>query len=441
VLDRLEAAGHRAYPVGGCVRDALLHRRGGDWDVTTGARPEQVLPLFEHVVPTGLQHGTVTVVTPRGAVEVTTFRGEEGYTDGRHPDRVVFLDSLEEDLKRRDFTINAMAWDARQQRLVDPFDGQADLARRLVRAVGEARQRFAEDGLRPLRAIRFATVLAFEIHPDTLAAIPDSLPVFRRVAPERVRVELLKILASSSPRAARGIELLRESGLLAAILPELLEGRGHPQNRFHRDDVYEHGLRCLSRAGRVDALLRLAVLLHDVGKPRTAGGPPGEHTFYGHEKVSAEMADAILARLRFSNQERERVRTVIANHMFHYEPGWTDGAVRRLVRKVGAERLEDLWAMRRADARGRGLGLADERAQLAALARRVRAVLEVQAALKVTDLAIDGRRVMQVLGLGPGPAVGQALERLLELVLDDPRLNTPETLERLLREELPPIAN
>jgi tRNA nucleotidyltransferase (CCA-adding enzyme) len=431
VLERLWRAGHQAYPVGGCVRDVLLGRKVGDWDVTTSARPERVLELFPRVVPTGLQHGTLTVICPPGQVEVTTFRGEEGYSDGRHPDRVVFLDSLEEDLKRRDFTINAMAYDLEANRLRDPFDGQGDLARRVVRAVGQARERFSEDGLRPLRAVRFATLLGFDIHPETLVAIPETLAIFRRVAPERVRLELLKLLAS--PRAARGVELLRETGLLEAILPELLEGVGHLQNRHHRDDIFGHALACLRHA-RGDAVLKLAVLMHDAGKPRTAGGPPGEHTFYGHERVSAELADAALARLRFSRQERERVRCLIANHMFHYEGSWTDGAVRRLIRKVGVENLPDLWAMRLADARGRGAGLRAERAKLAELQSRVASVLRLQTALKVTDLQIDGRRVMEILGIGPGPAVGQALDYLLERVLDDPALNTPESLQRLLRE-------
>lgn len=433
---RLQDAGFDAYPVGGCVRDSLLGRRVADWDIATSARPEQVMALFDKVIPTGVEHGTVTVMSRSRPIEVTTFRGDVGYSDGRHPDGVVFLDSLTEDLARRDFTINAIAYDIDRKRIVDPFRGRRDLVRKRVRAVGVPLERFREDGLRPLRAVRFASVLGFDIQPATFRAIRESLDIFRKVAAERVREELIKIL--SVKRAARGIELLRESGLLLEILPELLACVGHPQNRFHNHDVYHHCLRCLDRA-RGDPVLKLAVLLHDVGKPEVAEGPPGEQTFYGHEQVSEIMADAIMDRLRFSKADRARVTGLIRHHMFHYEPGWTDGAVRRLVRRVGQERLDDLWEMRRADAWGRGKGLRESLATLAALKERVQRVLASDAVLKVNDLAIGGREVMEVLGCGPGPRVGRALQTLLDRVLDDPSLNRKPILVRMLEDQAGPI--
>ena len=217
VLQRLWKSGFRAYPVGGCVRDLLLGRRLGDWDLTTNARPEQVIGLFTRVIPTGMEHGTVTVLSGKKNIEVTTFRGDVGYSDGRHPDRVVYLDSLEEDLKRRDFTINAMAYDVRTRKIIDPFGGRKDLTRKRIRAVGDPGQRFAEDGLRPMRAVRFACVLDFEIEKRTFQAIEPALGIFRRVAVERIREELLKMLVARS--AARGVELLRQCGLLAEIIP------------------------------------------------------------------------------------------------------------------------------------------------------------------------------------------------------------------------------
>jgi tRNA nucleotidyltransferase (CCA-adding enzyme) len=434
VVGRLRGAGFSAYPVGGCVRDLLLERRVKDWDLTTDARPEQVLPLFAKVIPTGIEHGTLTVLVDDLPIEVTTFRGESGYSDGRHPDRVVFLDSLEEDLKRRDFTVNSMALDLDPARLIDPFGGRKDLGKKQIRAVGQAAERFAEDGLRAMRAVRFAAVLDFEIVPDTFAAIAPALAVFQAVALERVRDELVKILAS--PKPAKGIELLRLSGMLEHALPGLSAGVDFEQNRFHRHDVFGHALACLKKS-RGDAILRLAVLLHDMGKPATADGPVGERTFYGHEKVSAQTADTLMARLRFSNRDRERVVNLIANHMFHYESDWTDGAVRRMVRRVGPEALDDLWEMRRADAWGRGPGLHDTLANLRALKARVEAVLVKDAALSVTDLAIDGQAVMDLLACDPGRQVGDALDHLLEKVLDDPSLNRPDLLKKILLEWAP----
>jgi tRNA nucleotidyltransferase (CCA-adding enzyme) len=435
---RLHDAGYEAHLVGGGVRDMLLGRPPADFDVATRARPETVLDLFgkTFAIPTGLQHGTVTVMTdavPRRPVEVTTFRGEGAYLDGRRPSSVSYVSTLAEDLSRRDFTMNAVAYEPLTGRLTDPFDGQGDLGRRLVRAVGDPVARFREDGLRPMRAVRQATQLAFDIEPATLAAIGQTLEVFRKVSAERVRDELLKLLAA--PRPSRGLELMRVTGLLGEVMPELLEGVGCVQNRFHRHDVFGHTLAVVDET-RGGPIVRLGALLHDVGKPRARQpreGAPGEYSFFKHEIVGAEMADAICRRLRLSTADRERAVSMVAHHMFFYTPDWTDGTVRRFVRRVGPEVLDDLFALREGDIAGRGFGENPE-VELGELRQRIGAVAAADAALRVTDLAIDGRDVMRILGLPPGRQIGALLEQLLERVLDDPSLNEPETLTALLRE-------
>jgi tRNA nucleotidyltransferase (CCA-adding enzyme) len=436
VCRRLGAAGYEAHLVGGGVRDLLLGRPPADFDVATDARPEKVLELFGQAfaIPTGLAHGTVTVLTdasPRRPVEVTTFRGEGAYLDGRRPSSVTYVSSLAEDLARRDFTMNALAYDPLADALADPFDGQGDLARRLVRAVGDPVARFREDGLRPMRAVRQAAELELEIEPATLAAIPETLDVFRKVSAERIRDELLKLLAS--PRPSRGLELMRGTGLLEAVIPELLEGVGCAQNQFHKHDVYRHTLAVVDQT-RGDAIIRLGALLHDVGKPRARQpreGAPGQYSFFKHEYVGADMAAAICRRLRLSVADRERVVAMVANHMFYYEPSWTDGTVRRFVRRVGSDLLPALFSLREGDIAGRGFG-EDPEVELGELRRRIADVATKDAALRVTDLAIDGRDVMGVLGLPPGKQVGVILERLLERVLDDPSLNEREKLEALV---------
>ena len=440
---RLRGAGREAHLVGGGVRDLLLGRTPADFDVATSARPEEVLALFgsTFAIPTGLQHGTVTVLTGQGAsrhaVEVTTFRGEGAYLDGRRPSSVSYVSSLEEDLSRRDFTMNAVGYDPIDDRLTDPFAGRADLERRLIRAVGAPLQRFREDGLRPMRAVRQATQLMFTIDPPTLAAIGETLDVFRKVSVERVRDELFKLLAS--PRPSYGLELMRTTGLMGEVLPELLEGVGVTQNRFHKFDVYQHTLAVVDnthgdRAGL--AVLRLGALLHDVGKPRARQpreGAPGEFSFFKHEYVGADMADAIGRRLKLSAAERERVVGIVANHMFFYSPDWTDGTVRRFVRRVGSDALPALFALSEGDIAGRGFG-EDPDVELGELRRRVAEVAAEDAALRITDLAIDGKDVMRILGIAPGRIVGVVLERLLERVLDDPSLNQPDRLAALVPE-------
>lgn len=434
---RLNQAGHQAYLAGGGVRDLLLGRPPADFDVATSARPEQVMESFgaTYAIPTGLQHGTVTVLAGEGPsrqpVEVTTFRGEGAYLDGRRPSSVTYVSSLEEDLSRRDFTMNAIGYDPLARRLCDPFDGRGDLARRVVRAVGDPVQRFREDGLRPMRAVRQATQLGFEIDPATLGAIGETLDVFRLVSAERIRDEMYKLLGA--PRPSLGLELMRTTGLLGEVLPELLESVGVTQNRFHKFDVYRHTLAVVDGT-HGDPVVRLGALLHDIGKPRARQpreGAPGEFSFFKHEYVGADMAAAICRRWKLSTADRERVVAIVAHHMFFYTPDWTDGTVRRFVRRVGGEVVGALFALREGDIVGRGFG-EDPEAELGELRRRIAEVASADAALRVTDLAIDGKDVMRILNIGPRRLIGVVLERLLERVLDDPALNQRATLEALV---------
>jgi tRNA nucleotidyltransferase (CCA-adding enzyme) len=344
----------------------------------------------------------------------------------------VSLDAdLLQDLSRRDYTVNAMAFDPIEDVLVDPEGGLADLDARTLRTVGDPDRRFEEDGLRPVRGIRLAAVLEFTLVPEALAAMARARRRVAGVARERIREELMKLLAA--PRPSVGFELLRETGLLDLIVPELLEGVGMEQNRHHAYTVYEHTLRTLDAAPREKPLVRLAALLHDVAKPRTRREVDGEGTFYDHQNVGAAMSDAILERLRFSRSDRNRVTRLVREHMFHYTPEWSDAAVRRFLRRVGLDTVEDLFALRRADDHAHGTGR-DPRPALAELGERIQAVRAREEALSVDDLAVGGGDVMAVLGCEPGPKVGRVLNDLLEQVLEDPGLNTRERLLALVRE-------
>lgn len=433
ICHRLQQAGKRAWIVGGCVRDSLLGKAIADWDIATDAHPKELMKLFPKAIPTGLSHGTVTVVMRGHHYEVTTLRGETTYSDGRRPDAVNFVDDIVADLARRDFTINALAVDPTTGTIVDPFDGRKDLANKKIRAVGKALERFSEDGLRVLRAARFTATLGFDLDAETFAAIEPTLDTFRKVSAERIRDEWLKTMKAKTP--SRAFEIMRTSGILGVCCPELLEGVGMEQNKWHSFDVWHHALACMD-ACVGDPVLRISALLHDVGKPRSRAfsEKTQDYTFYEHDRIGAEMVLPITTRLRFSNDERERIVALVRHHLFHYDE-WSDQAVRRWIRRVGRERVEDLYALNEADLRGKGPVFKEsDLATLAALKAHVTRVLEAGAALSTRDLAIDGHVLMKELGMAPGRLIGQVLEQLLEVVIAEPTQNEAATLLAKARE-------
>ncbi len=435
LCERLRSQGKRAWIVGGCVRDMLRGRPSNDWDVCTDARPDELMKIFPRAIPTGIEHGTVTVVSNKVHYEVTTLRGEAAYSDGRRPDAVSFVDDIAADLARRDFTVNAIAVDPVSGIVIDPFGGRADLAALVLRAVGDPMERFSEDGLRVLRAARFVATLEMELDPATEKAIEPTLSTFRKVSQERVRDEWVKAMKAKQP--SRAFEVMRRTGILGVTCPELLLGVGMDQNKWHAFDVWKHGMECLD-ACVGDPILRISALLHDVGKPATRAwsDKTNDWTFYDHDVLGAEIAEPIATRLRFSNDEKARIVALVRHHLFHYSNEWTDAAVRRWMKRVGTDRIADLYALNEADVRAKGRDASEDLASLAALKVHVERVASAGAALATRDLKINGRDLMTGLGMKPGPMIGKVLEALLELVLAEPELNERETLLRLAREIL-----
>ncbi|MDR0598873.1 MAG: HD domain-containing protein [Treponema sp.] len=425
------SAGKEVYLVGGAVRDLLLGRDSADWDLATNARPEEVVSLFHRVIPTGIKHGTVTIRHRGRSLEVTTFRTESAYSDGRRPDEIRYAATIEEDLSRRDFTMNAAAVKLPQGTLIDPFQGQSDIKRRLIRSVGRAEERFTEDGLRPMRAVRFAAQLGFDLEEKTLAAIPGALSTTARVAAERIREELDKTILS--PRPQTGFVVMEETGLLRLILPELALCRGVEQRGRHRRDVLDHSLlACAWAAGAgFSREVRMAALFHDIGKPpvRRYDEEKGTWTFYHHERESARLAEGIMRRFRYPNALIDRVSRLVAAHMFHYEDAWKDGAVRRFIIKTGEDLLEELFALRLADTAGTAETEPDP-AALLPFRKRIEAVLNRGNILSPRDLAVNGRDLL-ALGVKPGRTVGIILQELLEAAVDDPELNNRERLLKI----------
>ena len=424
ILEKLHKAGFEAYIVGGCVRDFLLGNEPKDWDVATNAKPEEIQKIF----PDSFYENnflTVGVKTDMGVVEVTTYRLEAEYSDKRHPDKLQYAKTLQEDLARRDFTINAMAMGL-DKKVIDPFDGQKDLKKRIIKTVGSPNERFGEDALRMLRAVRFATVLGFTIEKETAEAIKKNSLWIEAVSKERIRDELVKMVMA--PKAADGIELLREFGLLKYIMPELMENVGVGQNKHHIYDCYEHALKALEYTAKKKFGLhvRLAALLHDVGKPRVKIGEGKESTFYNHEMIGAKIAFQILQRLKFSNDHVNAVVNLVRHHMFYYNVDEvTESSVRRLVKRVGPENMEALLQVREADRIGSGVPKAEPYKL-----RHLKYIIEKVSKdpISVKMLAVDGKEVMDVLGIAPGPKIGQILDTLLGHVLDDPSKNTAEFL-------------
>jgi tRNA nucleotidyltransferase (CCA-adding enzyme) len=427
ICKELRAVGERAWVVGGCVRDTLRGQRVNDWDVATTARPEKVQQTFVKVIPTGIDHGTVTVLWKGGAYEVTTLRGEGAYTDGRRPDEVVFVEDIDRDLARRDFTINAIAYDPVDGHVVDPFGGLVDMRDKVLRAVGDPSERFQEDGLRILRGARFVATLDFELEEGTEAAFRGALDTFRKVSPERVREEWLKAMKARAP--SRAFEVMRRTGILEVTYPELLEQVGCEQNQWHAYDVWDHTMRVLdeSEGGAVE---RIAALLHDVAKPRTRAksDKTGDWTFYHHEKVGADMAERWLRQYRFSNDERELVTGLIRHHLICYTSEWTDAAVRRFIKRVGSQNVDPLLRLGEADALGKGRRVQEELDALKELRGRIDKTIEEGSALTTQDLAVGGNDVIPLLDGGAGPAVGEILRTLLDRVIEDPSLNTRDKL-------------
>lgn len=417
-------AGFSCYFVGGAVRDSLLGRKAADWDAATDAKPEDVVRLFRSVIPTGMRHGTVTVRWRKRSIETTTYRVDGEYVDGRRPESVRFTDDLSQDLSRRDFTINGMAADPRTGEVLDPYGGRDDLRAGIVRAIGDPMARFGEDGLRPLRAVRFACRFGFRIDEATFAAIPATLDRFLKVSAERIREEFSKILLCDTP--SRGLGLLESSGLLPGILPELSACRGVSQGGPHRFDLFEHLARSCD-ASQAELVPRLAALLHDIGKPaRRVEAPDGSLSFYGHDLESARLAETALKRLKYPNAVIESASHLIRHHMFDYSDSWTDAAVRRFVARVGLQAVRPLAALRLADMAGVSGEPADPRAVMP-LVERVEALVEKDQAFSLKDLALGGDELAAI-GWPRGPAMGKLLTELLEAVLDDPELNTRERL-------------
>ena len=424
LMDRLGAADHAAYLVGGSLRDLLLRREPHDWDLTTDARPDRLQQLFPDAVYENA-FGTVTVRDATGQpVEITTFRSDHEYADYRRPHRVEFGDDIRLDLARRDFTVNAIAWgreaDAAANALVDPFDGLADIERKVLRAVGDPGARFAEDALRMIRAVRLAAVLELTIEPATVAAVREHAALAAHVSGERVSAELEKLLAS--PRPSIGLRLMADTTLLDVLLPELAAQRGVPQNKIEGEDLLDHTLRSVDAVPVDRPVVRLAALLHDVGKPPTIDDGP----FRGHEVVGAELAEAVLERLRTPKSATERVVRLVRHHMFTYEPDWGDAGVRRFIQRVGIDAVDDLFALREAD--NVGSGMSAEAHGLDELRARVDAELAASVVLDRSRLAVRGDDLMAELGLPAGPRLGRILDELLERVIADPRLNDRATL-------------
>jgi tRNA nucleotidyltransferase (CCA-adding enzyme) len=439
VVEELEKQGFEAYIVGGCVRDLLLEKEPEDWDVTTNAKPEEIQKLFPNSFYEN-KFFTVTVLTESEdpklkEIEITTYRSDEKYADRRRPEEVKYASSLQEDLSRRDFTVNALA--LAKGKVIDPFEGQKDLKEKMIRAVGDAETRFDEDALRMMRAARLATTLEFTVEKQTHKAIQKNAQLLKEISQERIQDEFVKIVLAD--RASEGIELLRELKLLPYIMPELEEGYGVKQNKHHTYTVWEHNLFTLKYAAEQGWSLevRLASLLHDVAKPRVKKGEGQDATFYNHEIVGANMTAKILERLKFSRRQIEYVAKLVRLHMFYYNVDEVkEASVRRLVAKLGAEHVDDLLQLRMADRIGSGV----PKAQPYKLRHWKYMIDKVsQDPLSPKMLKVSGSDIMEILGITPGPKVGFLLAILLGEVLDDPRRNTQDYLTEKVREygELP----
>lgn len=437
IAKKLENAGYEAFFVGGCVRDLLMGKKPKDFDITTNARPEKVLGIFPEakyendfgtvIYPLKQEDGTLL-----GVVEITTYRSEQGYSDRRHPDEVRFEDDIEKDLERRDFTINAMAMREKDGKaeIVDLFGGEKDIRKKIIRAVGEPVDRFKEDALRMIRAIRFASELDFEIEEKTERGIAKMAGSIKFVANERIKDELIKILKSDKPY--EGIVYLYKLKLLQYIIPELLLGDGMKQNHHHIYAVLKHNLLSLKYCPSRDWRVRFAALLHDVGKPASYKDVNKQATFYNHEYIGERLAKKIMKRLKFSTEDTDKVALLVRNHMFYYNPDEvTAASVRRLIKKVGKENLRDLMDIRIADRLGSGTPKAKPY-KLRHLEYMFEKVQNDPVSVKM--LAINGDYMIKELGFEPGPKMGAVLDCLLSEVIEDVELNNLDYLAKRAQE-------
>jgi len=421
VLQTLERDKFEAFVVGGAVRDLLTHVPVTDWDFTTNATPEQIQKLFPDSFYDN-RFGTVGVKFDEQVLEITTYRSESGYSDRRRPDRVKWGKTIAKDLTRRDFTVNAMALTDKLE-IIDPFHGQKDLKQKIIRAVGQADKRFNEDALRMLRAIRIASQLGFLIEPKTLEAIVKNSALIKQISAERVRDELLKIIASPFPK--EGLQLMFNAGLLAHILPELIATRGVDQAGHHTKDVWNHSLDSLAASPSAETIVRLATLLHDIGKPVVKSSREGKKiTFYNHEVVGARMAKTIARRLKLSKKQTDLLWLLVRWHMFQYEPKMTDKAIRRFITRVGRENVNKMIQLRVGDRVGGGSQASSWR--LREFQERIKQVLYKP--FDINDLKVDGTDAMNILNIKPGPKVGKILKKIFNEVLADAKKNDREYL-------------
>lgn len=433
IIKTITEAGFEAYVVGGCVRDSILGRKPEDWDITTSAKPEQVKALFPRTIDTGIQHGTVTVMLEKEGFEVTTYRIDGKYEDNRHPKEVVFTPNLTEDLRRRDFTINAMAYNQRTG-LVDVFGGLADMEKGIIRCVGNARERFGEDALRIMRAVRFSAQLGYDIEEETCKAIKELAPSLETISAERIRVELEKLIISPNPDYLR---YAYELGITKVIFPEFDICMETPQNHpHHMYSVGEHVLHSLDKV-EPEKILRLTMLFHDIGKPATIStDTEGINHFYGHHQTGEEMTKEILRRLRYDNDTINIVSRLVYYHDYGNSVTPDMRIVRRAVNRIGEDIFPYLFAVKRGDVLAQSDYMRQEKLKSIDVWEQLYGEIQKEGqCVSLKTLAVTGRDLIEE-GYQPGPKLGQMLQELLELVLENPQCNTREYLlqELSLRE-------